>query len=355
MTDRVFGAPPRYIQGPGTLAQLVPLVAEYGTRPFVIVDAALAEGLRQEIEQQLKASSARVVFALAGSCTEAEIERFTETARTLEADVLAGLGGFAAIGVAKGVCLATSLPLVTVPAVPCCHAPVSRIVELEGEEEPVAATRLKSLPPDIVLVDSVALAAAPSRLFIAGLGDALARRFEVEQNAAAGALNLLGGRPTALALAAGEAAWSAIREHAEAALAQRARRVGGEALERVCEAMVLLSGIAHESGGPSIAHALARGFAALPPCRTAIHGELVAVGLLAQLLFEERPAALLADLVGFYRALGLPVRLGEIGIVADQAAVAERVARRAGEAWLVRGDARRLAQAILGVDALAAA
>jgi glycerol dehydrogenase len=355
MTVRVFGAPPRYIQGAGTLAQLAPLIGEYGKRPFVIVDAAVSESLRQEIEQQLKDSTARVVFGLASTCTEAEVERFTETARMLEADVLAGLGGSAAIGVAKGLCLATGLPLITVPAVPCCHAAVSRIVELEGEDQPVAATRLKSLPPDVVLVDSVVLAAAPPRLFIAGLGDALARRFEVEQNAAAGALNLLGGRPTALALAAGHAAWSAVREHAETALAQRARRVGGEALERVCEAMVLLSGVAHESGGPSIAHALARGFATLPPCRTAVHGELVAVGLLAQLLFEGRPAELLAELVAFYRALGLPVRLGEIGIVADQATVAEAVARRAGEAWLVPGDARQLAQAILGVDALVAA
>jgi glycerol dehydrogenase len=352
MTARIFGAPPRYIQGAGTLAQLAPLIAEYGKQPFVVVDAAVPDSLRQETEQQLKAASARVVLGQASIVTEAEIERFVETARMLEADVLAGMGGGAALGIAKGLCLATGLPLITIPTVPCCHAAVSRIVELDGEGGRLARMRVKSLPPDVVLVDTVAVAAAPSRVFIAGFGDTLARRFEVEQNLASGALNLLEGRPTALAVAAGEAAWTAVRENAEAALALRARRLGGEALERVCEAMVLLSGIAHESGGPSIAHGLAYGFAALPPCRTALHGELVAIGLLAQLVFEARPPVLMAELVALYRALGLPARLAEIGIVADAAAAAEAAARRAGEAWLVPVDARRLAQAILAIDAL---
>ena len=350
MTDRVFGAPSRYIQGAGALAQLASLVARYGRRPFIIADAATSAALRQEIEQQLKPSTDRVIFGLAGAlCTDAEIARFIETARVLEADLLAGFGGGAAIGIAKGLAIATGLPLLTIPTVPCCHAPVSRFVEIDGEEGRAGAMRAMRLPPDAVLVDTTVLASAPPRLLIAGMGDALARRFEVEQAAGAGAANLLEGRPTLLAAAAAEAAWHAIREHAVAALALRTRRSGGEALERVSEAMMLLSGIAHESGGSSIAHALARGFAGLPACRTALHGELVAVALLAQLVFEARPAALLAELAALYRALGLPVRLAEIGIVADPAAAVETAARRS-----LPIDAKRLAQAILAADALPA-
>ncbi len=347
MTDRVFGALSRYIQGAGALAQLAPLVAGYGKRPFIIADTACNEALRLEIEQQLKASTDRVVFGLAGTaCTEAEIERFAETARMLEADLLLGLGGGAAIGIAKGLCLATGLPLLTIPTVPCCHAPVSRFVEIESEHGFTGAMRPMRLAPDIVLVDTTVIAASPPRVFIAGFGDALARRFEVEHTTATGALNLFGGRPTMLAAAAGEAAWRAIRDHAIAALALRARRGTGEALERVTEAMVLLAGVAHENGGPSMAHALARGYAALPACRTALHGELVAVALLAQLVFDARPAELLAELVALYRAVGLPVRLAEIGIVADRAAAVETAARRG-----VPLDAKRLAQAVLEADA----
>jgi len=204
------------------------------------------------------------------------------------------------------------------------------------------------LPPSAVLVDTSVFSGAPPRHFIAGLGCALARRFEVEQSAAAGAISLIEGRSTQLAAAAATAAWGTIREHAIAALAQRTRRSGGEALERVVEAMVLLSGIAHESGGPAIAHALARGYAALPACRTAVHGELVAVALLGQLVLEAQPAELVLDIVALHRSLGLPVRLAEIGIVADQAAAVEVATRRG-----VPLEAKRLAQAVFEADVLA--
>jgi glycerol dehydrogenase len=157
-----------------------------------------------------------------------------------------------------------------------------------------------------------------------------------------------------LAAAAADAAYRTIREHGAAALVQRARHETGEALERVIEAMVLLAGIAHESGGPSIAHALALALAGLPACRTVLPGELVAFALLAQLVFEERPAGMIGDLVGFYRALGLPARLGEIGIVGDAAPMLAAVARRSGDAWLVPVDAKRLADAIARVDTLEA-
>lgn len=348
MTDRVFGAPPHYIQGAGAMAQLGPLIARYGRRPFIVADAAASPALRQEIEQQLKPSTESVIFGLAGeACTDAEIERFAETIRMLGADLLVGIGGGVAIGIAKGLCLAVGMPLLTVPTVPCCHAPVSRFVEIEGEEGQAGTLRTLRLPPDAVLVDTTALAAAPPRQWIAGIGDALACRFAVEQSRATGTANPLGGRPTLLAAAAADAAWHAIREHGGAALALRARRKGGEALERVSEAMVLLPGIAHENSGPALAHALARGFAGLPACRTALHGELVAVALLAQLVFEARPAELLAELVGLYRALGLPVRLAEIGIVANPATAAETAARRS-----LPTEAKRLAQAILATDSL---
>jgi glycerol dehydrogenase len=350
MPDRIFGAPPRYIQSAGALAQLAPLFGRLGRRPFIVTDAAAPEPLRQEIEQRLKDTTDRVIFGVAGGpCNAAEIERFVETARMLEADLVAGLGGALAIGLAKGVVLATHLPLVTVPTAPCCHAAISRIVEIEGNGDVAAEMRFLPQPPEAVLVDTALLAAAPPRLFIAGLGDAIARKFELEHSAAAGALNLLDGRPTLLAIAAGEACYRAIREHAGAALALRTRRKGGEALEQVAEAMLLLGGLAHESGGASIAHALARSLAALPPCRTALHGELVAFALLAQLVFEDRPADLLGDLVAFHRSLGLPTRLDEIGIVADAVAAAETAARRS-----LPTEGKRLARAILAVDTLQA-
>lgn len=345
MTVRLFAAPDRYIQGAGALAQLAPLLAGYGKRPFILADGTTGEALREEIERGLRATTDRVAFAL---CTEPGLDRFVDSARTLEADLLVGLGGEAAIETAKRMRHALGLPLVIVPTAPSCHAAVSRLVMPEPEGEVVQLAR----GAEAVLVDTTVFAGTSPRHFIAGIGDALSRKFEVEHCRTARMRTPLGGLASELAMAAADACYAILREHAIAALATIVRRQTGEALERVVEAMVLLSGIAYESGGVSIAHALARGLAQVPACRIALHGERVAFALLAQLVYEERPADLLADLVGFYRALGLPARLAEIGLVGDVESVVDGVARRSCAGLLVPVDGKRLAVAILAADAL---
>ena len=87
--------------------------------------------------------------------------------------------------------------------------------------------------------------------------------------------------------------------------------------ERVIEANILLSGLSFESGGLWIAHALTRGFTALPETAGAMHGEVVAFGTLVQLVLEDRPRAFILDLVGFYRQIGLPSTLAALGLAAS--------------------------------------
>jgi glycerol dehydrogenase len=151
---------------------------------------------------------------------------------------------------------------------------------------------------------------------------------------------------------AAEASYRTLREHASAALTAAVRHETGEPMERVVEALILLTGIAHEGGGPSLAHALARAFAAQPACRTVLHGELVAFALLAQLVFEGRPMALLEELVDFYRVLGLPVHLAEIGIVDGAAALVDSAARHSCHEWRLPANAKHLAEAIMRANAL---
>jgi glycerol dehydrogenase len=353
MPVRIFAAPCRYIQGAGALSRLGALVAGYGKRPFIVADGSTSEQQRQQVERLLRPSVERVTFGLCSEGrTAVELDRFIDSARALEGDVVIGLGGGVAIDIAKGVRSALDLPLVTVPTVPSCHSPISRVIELQADGNRPGDVRAMAAHAEVVLVDTAILVTTPPRQFIAGIGDAIARKFEVEQCVAVGALNLFDAQPTLLAAAAAEACYRALREHAAVALAAVVRRETGEAVERVAEALILLSGIAYESGGPSLAHALARGFATLPACRTALHGELVAFALLAQLVFEERPAALLDDLVRFYRSLGLPIRLGEIGLVGEVSAMVDEAARRSCREWLIPVDAKRLAEAITRVNAL---
>jgi glycerol dehydrogenase len=111
-----------------------------------------------------------------------------------------------------------------------------------------------------------------------------------------------------------QSCYAEIRAHAEAAIADVERRQTSEAVERIVEANILLSGLAFESGGLAAAHALTRGFTALAETKSALHGETVAFGLIVQLVLEERPDTFIAELLAFYATIGLPRTLAALGL-----------------------------------------
>ena len=89
-----------------------------------------------------------------------------------------------------------------------------------------------------------------------------------------------------------------------------------ESLEAVVEANTLLSGLGFESGGVAAAHGVAQSYTAIPAVHANyLHGEMVAMGTLAQLMLEARPdeAAKVAE---FFATVGLPIHLGQLSLAA---------------------------------------
>jgi glycerol dehydrogenase len=329
MTMRVFGGPHRYVQGSGALAELAPLVALYGRRPFVIVDAAVMDLIQTKLEAVFAESGVAATFAgFSGECTAEKIDEMARQAEAAQSDVTIGVGGGKTIDNAKGVRIARGGALLIVPTVASNDAPTSRLVVLYREDHSLSEVRLMATNPDAVVVDTDLIASAPRRFFVAGVGDALSKKFEVEQCVRADGLNFYKGRSTSLALMIADQCYRTVREDTLAALDAVTARRPNEAFERVVEATILSSGLGFESGGLSISHALTRGFSAIPALSGALHGEQVAFGLLAQLCLEGRSDAFLADMKAFYRAVGLPVALADLGLRDGAAAAIETIAAR---------------------------
>lgn len=322
MTFRAFGGPHLYVQGPGALSQLADRVAALGGPAFVVADAVVADLLGDRLRAALGPDATFATFG--GECSAGEIDRLAAAARSAGAQVIVGVGGGKAIDTAKGVRMALGARIVIVPTIASNDSPTSRLAVLYTEAHVLAEVRLMGTNPDVVLVDTAVIAQAPARFFAAGIGDALSKKFEVEQCTAAGGTNFFKGRPTELALAIADRCYAIIRSDGIAAMEAVRRKTPDTAMEAVVEATILLSGLAFESGGLSIAHSLTRGFSVVPQLARALHGEQVALGLLAQLVAEGRDAAFLDDLRGFYAAIGLPTTLSALAVV-DAAAVDEIV------------------------------
>jgi glycerol dehydrogenase len=308
----ILGAPRRYVQGPGALDRVDEFAGELGQMPFVVADPVALDLLGSRLRAGL-GDRARVA-SFAGHCSHAEIERLTLSCREAAGDVVIGFGGGKAIDTAKGVARNCRLPIVIVPTIASNDAPTSRLIVVYDEDDAIAEVLTLTFNPDVVLVDTAVISAAPVRFFIAGIGDAISKKFEVERAVAAGGLNFFKGRPCHATLTLADSCYGEIRAHGVSAVAAVGSGAVTEAVERVTEATILLSGLGFESGGLAAAHALTRGFTALSETKSALHGEMVAFGLLVQLVLEDRSAEFLAELLGFYRAIGLPCTLRALGL-----------------------------------------
>lgn len=322
MTTRIFGAPHLYIQGPDTLERLPELLSGLGSKVFMVADPFVAERYGSRLAELLGPSA--VVAAFGGECTSAEIDRMAGLADSHGADVIVGMGGGKAIDTSKGVRIKRGGRIVIVPTIASNDSPTSRLSVIYKEDHSISEVRLMATNPDAVLVDSKLIVEAPVRFFLSGVGDALSKKYEAIQCVNSGATNFYGGAQTECLRAIANHCDVVLRRDAViAANDVRAHRTSPE-VESVIEAAVLLSGLAFENGGLSIAHSLTRGFSVIPALQAFLHGEQVGFGTLVQLAMTPDSYAERDEFFQLLGELGLPRRLSDFGGTDEDA---ERIAQ----------------------------
>jgi len=310
MTLRILGAPLRYIQGPGAIDRLADAVAAVSRGPVaIVIDPVAQQLLGERIARQLP--DARFM-AFGGECTAAEIA--ARAAEAADAQLLIGIGGGKAIDTAKGAAIERDIPVAIVPTIASNDSPTSHIAVVYTPAHAVEGVRHMKTNPALVLVDSAVIAAAPRRFLAAGIGDAMSKPYELAGVLAAGGHNFFSGRPTELTQAIVARARDILLADGVAAMAATEPDA---AFERVVEATILLSGLAFESGGLSIAHAMVRGLSVMPTLAHLLHGEMVALGTLTQLAAGQGSTAEIRMLTAFFKRIGLPTSFAAFGITAD--------------------------------------
>jgi glycerol dehydrogenase len=316
---RVLIAPHRYIQGDrilehlGRYLSLIP-----STRAAILISA----GGQQRDGARLVASLRRaeidaVVVTFQGECSAEEVARVVGVlqATTPPVDCVVAVGGGKCVDAGKCVAARLAVPVVICPSVASNDAPCSAVSVMYTPAGISTGVEFFPQSPALVAVDTRIVAEAPVRYLVAGMGDAMATWYEARtclQNPQA--RSVVGARPTLAASALGELCATTVFAEGVAAVEAVRRREVTDALERIVEANTLLSGIGFESGGLAVAHSVAQGFTALPTVHQQyLHGEMVAMGLLTQLVVESR-AAEAYQVVEFFAQVGLPIHLGQLAL-----------------------------------------
>jgi glycerol dehydrogenase len=311
---KAMGFPGRYLQGPGAILKLGDLLAELGcNKACVVMDAMVRESVWDAVAAELGSAQSQLsILAFPGECTDKIIQELAQQALQQGADCIIGFGGGKTIDTAKGIARERGVRLIIAPTIASNDSPTSRLIVLYDDQHKVDSVQMLVRNPDMVVVDTAIVARAPARFFAAGLGDALSKKDEVEQCHLAGGRNFFGTPSTATARVLAQHCYQTIVEYGPAALRQiNQHHAPNDDVERVVEATVLLSGLAFESGGLSIAHALTRGFSAQASMVRYLHGEMVAFGSIVQLYAQHEDQPRIRQHASLAHDLGLPVRFAD--------------------------------------------
>ena len=327
--------PSRYVQGPGALDRFGEEAARLGSHALILADRNLPADMVDRLgTAQVRADIRHVEPA----CTLDAISQTAAIAGDLGVDMIAGMGGGKVVDLGRATADEMGLPFISVPTIAASDAPCSALAVVYDEQGRVLHDRFVRRNPNLVLVDSAVIAAAPARFLSAGIGDALATFFEADACIRSGAGNFCGGDATRLAFAVARLCLDTIMEKGAAAIAACERGQPDDAFEDVLEAAILLSGIGFESGGVAAAHAFHHGIVELPESHGALHGEKVAFGVLAELALNGASDDRIGEIARFNRSVNLPLCLADLGIVDREAAIPVIAARATRKGEIIHNE-----------------
>lgn len=313
--DKMYTGPSRYVQGIDLIDRAAHYLKPLGSAPLIIADDVVWGIAGEKLQSSLRGDGMEATHEVfGGEASMNEIGRIVETAGNGSTDVIIGLGGGKTIDTARAVADKLGLPVAIFPTAVSADAPTARVSVIYSDEGVFESYLFYDRNPDLVAVDTRVIANAPVRTLRSGLGDALATLVEARAvHRANGRRMDDSSRPTLAGLALAEKCEETLFAYAHQALKDNEEHIVSPALEAICEANTLLSGLGFENGGLAAVHAIHNGFTALDgDIHHMTHGEKVAFGVGVQLMLSGATNDEADRYFGFLQSVGLPTTLDEI-------------------------------------------
>ncbi|RMF24755.1 MAG: iron-containing alcohol dehydrogenase family protein [Cyanobacteria bacterium J083] len=304
------------IRGEKCLTGAGDAIAALGKRPLLVGGENSLAVIRNTLHPVLKTYQLNFLEAkYTPDCCESSLANLRKKAKKHESDLIIGIGGGKSLDTAKLIAHQLQLPTITIPtSAATCAAwtALSNIYSVTGAfQYDVSLAHC----PELLILDYDLIATAPPRTLIAGIGDALAKWYEASISS--------GNSTDTLTIAAVQQA-RVLRDILLQKSVSALEKPGGKTWREVVDANILLAGVIGGLGGANCrtvaAHAVHNGLTHISATHHALHGEKVAYGILVQLRLEEiiqnnqLATSARKQLLQFYRQIGLPCNLEDLGL-----------------------------------------
>lgn len=309
----IIGSPSRYIQGQNEIENLCTYSETYGGNLLIITDNFAKKTVENIVFKN--DNNTKITYCnFNGECSINEINRIIEICKNNNCDVIAGIGGGKVLDTTKAVSYQINKPVIIVPTIASTDAPCSSLSVIYKKSGEIEKYLYLKQSPNIVLVDTCVICKAPTRLLVAGMGDALSTYFEARACKDSDATNSFGGKISLSAMALAKLCYDTLLKKGALAKSDVEKNICTKNVEDIIETNIYLSGIGFESGGLAAAHAIHNALTVIPKTYKSLHGEKIAFCTLVQLVLENADILEIKEMVGFCSAVGLPTTLQQIGI-----------------------------------------
>ncbi|MFD1928086.1 iron-containing alcohol dehydrogenase family protein [Sporosarcina siberiensis] len=264
-----------------------------------------------------------------GECSILEISRIAKLAIDLKVEAIIGVGGGKIVDLVKAASNKSNTKTVIIPTLASNCAPWTPLSVIYTEEGVMTHYEVYTSGIELVLVEPHLLLDAPIDLFVAGIGDTLAKWYEADVQ-----ISRLEERsvPIEIAYFAALQCKDVLLEHSNKALQAVRTRTMNTDFIKVVETIIvyagMVGGFGDSYGRIAGAHSIHNGLTVESEMHNKLHGEKVAYGILVQLVMEDKLVEL-KSVITFYKELGLPISLKDLGLLTVTEDLVFRIAEKA--------------------------
>jgi len=324
----IRGAPNQYQCKEGVLDELEEKLVHSGIKRILIVTGENSWEAASPYFPALNEVDASIEF-YNGECSPEEITRIAKLATDLDVDAIVAVGGGKVIDIVKASSNESRKKSVIIPTLASNCAPWTPLSVIYTEEGVMTHYDIYPTGIELLLIEPRIIIEAPLNLFVAGIGDTLAKWYEADVQ-----IGQLEEKsvPVDIAYFAAKQCKEVLLTHSERAIEAVHAETANPSFIKVVEAVIVLGGMVGGYGDSygriAGAHSIHNGMTVLEETHTKLHGDKVAYGILVQLLLEEKLGEM-KTVADFYEKLGLPTSLVDLGIENVTEEVAFQIAEKA--------------------------
>ena len=299
----------RYVSGEKVLQEL----PEY-LEPFKNIAIVTGEKSFEAFQNYYQKELDYPIYRYDGSSSRENGQELAE--RIGKADVIIGIGAGRLVDTAKMVAENLDAEVILIPTLISNCAPYTPVAAIYHPDHSFREIGYFIRSAYLTLVDWEFLLATPKDYIVAGIGDTLAKWYEIEGITR----HLSADEKTAyirLGIASAQEILHILLADSETALADHEKQTLTPAFGRVADTIIALAGevggFAATYGRSAGAHATHNGLSYLKETHSVLHGKKVAYGILVQLAYT-KDHDVIEELLPFYAKVGLPTKLFEMNV-----------------------------------------